>query len=240
MLHPIDTALQQIWASNLCFCCLPAGDCYFGASTTAWVVMLRSFGYHLVYSDAIGVNAFFIHESVVGPQPLFSIAEAKQYFTNGGEYPALHGHCMRRPWVVIDAATNFSDPGLDVNTLPLVFLSHTAGGERFKQRLFYEVKLGALQEQLRGGLSACLKKRFELGKGRAPARASLVIHSQQGLGRLGGGFGTGHVPSDGAMLGAWSVAALVMVALVCGSLLQRFGGRLLYGSSFRGNKYTSL
>jgi hypothetical protein len=224
------------------FSFLPAGDCYFGASTTAWVVMLRSFGYHLVYSDAIGVNAFFIHESVVGPQPLFSIAEAKQYFTNGGEYPALHGHCMRRPWVVIDAATNFSDPALDVNTLPVVFLSHVAGGERFKQRLFYEVKLpGSLQEQLRSGLSGGLKKRFELGEGRAPARASLVVQTQQGgLSRFGGGLGSNPVPSDGGMLGAWSVAALVAVAFVCGSLLQRFGGRLLYGSTIRGNKYTSL
>jgi hypothetical protein len=206
--------------------------------------MLRSFGYHLVYSDAIGVNAFFIHESVVGPQPLFSIAEAKQYFTSGGEYPALHGHCMRRPWVVIDAATNFSDPALDVNTLPIVFLSHTAGGERFRQRLFYEVKLpGSLQEQLRGGLSGGLKKRFELGEGRAPARASLVSQSHQGFSRSGGGgLAVGPVPSDGALPGTWSVAALVVVAFVCGSLLQRFGGRLLCGSSsaVRGNKYTSL
>jgi hypothetical protein len=206
--------------------------------------MLRSFGYHLVYSDAIGVNAFFIHESVVGPQPLFSTAEAKQYFTNGGEYPALHGHCMRRPWVLIDAATNFSDPALDVNTLPIVFLSHTTGGERFRQRLFYEVKLpGSLQEQLRSGLSGVLKRRLELGEGRAPARASLVSgHSQQGFSSSSRGLGVGHVPRDGALLEIWSVAALVVVAFVCGSLLQRFGGRLLYGSSssFRGNKYTSL
>ncbi|KAF6252969.1 hypothetical protein COO60DRAFT_478397 [Scenedesmus sp. NREL 46B-D3] len=213
------------------------GDCYFGASTTAWAVMLRSFGYHLVYSDAAGVNAFFVHESVVGSAPLFSIPEAKQYFTNGGEYPALHGHCMRRPWVAIDTATNYSDPALDVNSLPVVFLSHTAGGERFQQRLFYEVELSSsLQEQLRGGLSGGLKTRLELGRGRAPAGAS-----RRG-GPGGVGAGAAYRPDRGMMLETWSVAALVVVAFVCGGLLQRFGGRLLYASSSacRGNRHISM
>jgi hypothetical protein len=203
--------------------------------------MLRSFGYHLVYSDAVGVNAFFVHESVVGKEQLFSIAEAKQYFTQGGEYPALHGHCMRRPWVLIDAATNFADPSLDVNSLPIMFLSHTAGGERFRQRRFYEVKLsGSLQEQLRGGLNGSngLKKRLELGQGKGPSKPqeSGSSSSSSSSGVVHSGFGCG---SSGALLQGWSVGVLVVVAFACGSLLQRYGGRLLYASS-RGSKYISV
>eukprot|EP00882_Tetradesmus_deserticola_P013555 GHRQ01014391.1.p1 GENE.GHRQ01014391.1~~GHRQ01014391.1.p1 ORF type:complete len:251 (-),score=74.57 GHRQ01014391.1:355-1107(-) len=215
---------------------LVVGDCYFGASTTAWAVMLRSFGYHLVYSDAIGVNVFFVHESVVGSEPLISIAEAKQYFTHGGEYVALHGYCMRRPWVVIDPATNYSDPALDVDSLPLVFLSHKAGGERFKQRVFYEVKLSrSLQEQLRSGMSGGLKKQLELGRGRAPA-------SDSQLGSVGVGSEAANRKDRDTMLQAWSVGVLVVVAFVCGALLHRFGGRLLRANSTasRGNKYSNV
>jgi hypothetical protein len=74
---------------------LSAGDCYFGASVKAFVVMLRSFGYHLVASDTMGVNAFFVHESTVGKQPLLSLADAQRAFTKGAEYPAIHGQCIR-------------------------------------------------------------------------------------------------------------------------------------------------
>ncbi|WIA39968.1 hypothetical protein OEZ86_013398 [Tetradesmus obliquus] len=218
------------------------GDCYFGASTKAWVVMLRSFGYHLVYSDAIGVNAFFVHESVVGSEPLFSIAEAKQYFTQGSEYPALHGHCMRRPWVFIDDKTNFADPALDVNSLPVVFLSHTPGGERFNRRVFYEVKMSAgLQEQLRRGLDGGgLKKRLEMGQGKGPSQA-VALRSVSYTSTAG--FGDGNVSGGGgALLQGWSVGVLVVVAFLCGGLAQRFRGRLLHGGSMggRGGKYITV
>jgi hypothetical protein len=122
---------------------LAAGNCYFGASIKAFAVMLGSFGYHLVASDTMGVNAFFVHNSTVGKQPLLSLADAQRAFTNKGEYPAIHGQCDCHAWVRIDDDVDYSDASLDVGDLPVVFLGYRPGGDGNRQRVFYEAEVPA-------------------------------------------------------------------------------------------------
>jgi hypothetical protein len=189
--------------------------------------MLRSFGYHLVYSDAVGVNAFFVHEPAVGKEQLFSIAEAKQYFTQGKEQGLLHSQCVRHAWMRIDEGVDFSNASFDVAKLPVVFLGYKPGGDRYKQRLFYEIKVPASLQVKLGGVDGALGTGLSSGKSaRLPAHAAAA---KEQVPRLKHAVAAGSmVAGRAAVLQVWSVAALVVIAFACGALLQRFGGRLLH------------
>lgn len=206
---------QEMWSS--------AGDCYFGASTKAWVVMLRCFGYHLVYVDAAGVNAFFVHNSTVGKEPLLSLADAQGAAIQGGEHKLLHGQCMRHAWVRIEDHVDFADASVDIGSLPVVFLGH----EGNTHRVYYEIEVPA-------GLQNILRSRAGqqvIGPGVIIAQpaASATANLQQQVSRLGHAVKVEAIMSRrAAFLQDWSVIMLVGMTFACGALLQRFGGQLLH------------
>lgn len=200
-----------------------AGDCYFGASTKAWVVMLRCFDYHLVYVDALGVNAFFVHESTIGKEPLLSLADAQRAAIQGREYPLLHAQCIRHAWVRIEDTMDFADASLDIGSLPVVILGHKGN----TQRVFYEVEVPA-------GLQDTQKRMpgyqaIGLGVEASHAAASATANSKQQVPRREYAVAVGvHMSRRAAVLEDWSVVLLMGVAVASGALLQRFGGQLLH------------
>ncbi|WIA15842.1 hypothetical protein OEZ85_012597 [Tetradesmus obliquus] len=220
---------EEMWASR--------GDCYYGASTKAFVVMLRSFGYHHVYSDAVGVNAFFVHASAVGEQPLISIADAQRAFTKGGEFPLLHGDCQHHAWVRIDDGLDYSHASLDVSGLPVAVLGYTNGVN--SRRVFYEVKIPAAW-QARLSSSACIHAAEQdvpvaHKLAQIPASAAAADIQQQfparGLEHMHAGAGGADLAGTEAVMQAWSVGGLVVMAFACGVLVQRFGGHLLHAGA---------
>lgn len=70
------------------------GTCFFGASLAALEVVAKHHGYQLVYSDSVGVNAFFVDTAIIGEIPLSSMSF-------GGRLPALHHDCQGKRWVDI-------------------------------------------------------------------------------------------------------------------------------------------
>jgi hypothetical protein len=220
---------------------LPAGDCYFGASIKAFAVMLRSFGYHLVAADTVGVNAFFVHESTVGREPLLSLADAQRAFTKGGQYPAIHGQCVRHAWVRIDDDVDFAGASLDVGKLPVVFLGYKPGGAGNVQRVFYETEVPAsLQERLSSRVakqgSGASEKLAQLSESAAAAVKQQVPKLKEGL-AVGAS-----VAGWAATLQVWSFALIVAAAFVCGALLHRFGSRLMRAGTvaLKGRRYVSV
>lgn len=187
--------------------------------------MLRCFGYHHAYSDAVGVNAFFVHESAVGQQPLLSIADAQRAFTKGGQFPPLHGDCKHHAWVRIDDDVDFSDASLDVGSLPVVFLGHNPGGN--SQREFYEVKVPT------GWLARLGSKADKHGPksgvlAQLPTSAAAAAVQQQPPWLRYAGAARGRLAGKEADMQGWSLAVLLLMMFACGVMTQRFGGRLLH------------
>jgi hypothetical protein len=113
-------------------------NCYFGASAKAFMALGKSFGYNFVAADQDGINLFFVHSSVIGGQHLFSLEDAKQLFSRGGEYRAIHPPCLRHVWLEVPMNANFASTSFHASQLPLVLLSYTPGPNN--QRVFYRVK----------------------------------------------------------------------------------------------------
>lgn len=190
--------------------------------------MVRCFGYHLVYVDAIGVSAFFVHESTIGKEPLLSLADAQRASIQGGEYPPIHSPCVHHAWVRIDEGVDFTAASLDVGSLPLVVLGHKDS----TPRVFYEVEVPAGFKDAHGSRAGqqlpCSRAEVEQLAASAPATLKRKV---PGLDQAvaAGDF----LSLRAVVLEDWSVALLVGMAFVCGVMLQRFGGQLLHACTSR-------
>jgi hypothetical protein len=115
---------------------MTADDCYYGASAGAYFNVMAAFGYHMVTADREGVNLFFVHEAVVGDEPLLSLKDVKRLSTGGREHNALHGECRCHPWIRVGNDTNYQDPQ-STSDLPWVVMSYTT---EHGKRKFFEVQ----------------------------------------------------------------------------------------------------
>lgn len=213
-----------------------AGDCYFGASSKAFVTMLKSFGYHLVAIDTKGVNLFFVHASAAGDQPLLTLADAKRLFAGGDEFPMLNVlPCNRMVWVAIGDGIDYAASEFKPTNLPLVMLAHTPAGKDNMHRVFHPVKhVDVMFKQLVAGVPTTQ---------RAPSAMR-----QPGLlpGILGGSVAQhGRVGCGTAIAGTvfaegWVVGIMLAAAFMAGSMCRQLGMTLLRGFGPKQRLHTVL